>query len=136
VRFDNPVIRRRSNNQSRILKYFDATRQEWNDWKWHTRHIIRDAQTLKSLIKLTHEEYEAIVLARKNRIPFGITPYYLSLMDYHPDRKTRLRRSCTGHPYVALCQKMIEMRSKNETSMDFMLERTHRPSKALRGDIP
>jgi lysine 2,3-aminomutase len=133
---DNPVIRRRSNNQSRILKYFDATRQEWNDWKWHTRHIIRDAQTLKSLIKLTGEEYEAIVLARKNRIPFGITPYYLSLMDYHPDRKHDYAVRAQVIPPLNYVKQMIEMRSKNETSMDFMLERNTSPIEGITRRYP
>ena len=64
---DNNAIRRRSANKSRILKYFDATGQEWNDWKWQTRHIVRKAETLKSLVKLTDEEYEAVALAREKK---------------------------------------------------------------------
>ena len=73
---DKETIRRRSSNKTRILKYFSATDLEWADWKWHTKHIIRDADTLASLIKLTDEEQEAIRRAREYRIPFGITPYY------------------------------------------------------------
>ena len=84
---DKKIIRKRSENKARILKYFGGTEFEWDDWKWHTRHIIRGAKTLSSLIKLTDEEYQAVKLAREYRIPFGITPYYLSLMDYEPGRK-------------------------------------------------
>ena len=84
---DGKTIRKRSANKLRILKYFGATELEWEDWKWHTRHIIRNVKTLSSLIKLTDEEYEAVKLAREYKIPFGITPYYLSLMDYDPGRE-------------------------------------------------
>jgi len=133
---DNPVIRRRSTNQSRILKYFNATDQEWNDWKWHTRHIVRDAETLSSLVKLTPEEYEAIVLARKNRIPFGITPYYLSLMDYQPDRKNDYAVRAQVIPPLRYVSKMTEMRDNNETSMDFMLERNTSPIEGITRRYP
>ncbi|MCF8129810.1 MAG: KamA family radical SAM protein [Deltaproteobacteria bacterium] len=133
---DSPVIRRRSTNQSRILKFFDATDQEWNDWKWHTRHIIRNAETLKSLVKITQEEYEAVVLARENRIPFGITPYYLSLMDYQPDRKNDYAVRAQVIPPLHYVKKMIEMRDKNETSMDFMLERNTSPIEGITRRYP
>ena len=41
------AVRRRSKNKSRILQYFNATELEWENWRWHTRHIIRDADTLE-----------------------------------------------------------------------------------------
>jgi len=69
---DKKIIRKRSVNKARILKYFGATEFEWDDWKWHTRHIIRGVKTLSSLIKLTDEEYKAVKLATEYRIPFGI----------------------------------------------------------------
>ena len=72
---DNDVIRRRSYNKQRILKYFGATELEWGKWRWHVRHIIRTAETLKNLIKLNDQEYEAVRLAREYGVPFGITPY-------------------------------------------------------------
>ena len=133
---DNPVIRRRSTNQSRILKYFNATDQEWNDWKWQTRHIIRNAETLKSLIKLTPEEYEAVLLARENRIPFGITPYYLSLMDHQTDRKNDHAVRAQVIPPLNYVIKMTEMRAQNEPSMDFMLERDTSPIEGITRRYP
>ena len=133
---ENPVIRRRSTNQSRILKHFNATDQEWNDWKWHTRHIIRNAETLKSLIKLTPEEHEAVLLARENRIPFGITPYYLSLMDYQPDRKHDGVVRAQVIPPLNYVRKLTEMKKNNETSMDFMLERDTSPIEGITRRYP
>ena len=81
---DDEVVRVRSKNKTRILKYFGATEFEWEKWRWHTRHIIRDADVLKDLVNLTDEQYKAVQFARKHKIPFGITPYYLSLLDYEP----------------------------------------------------
>ena len=133
---DNNAIRRRSTNKSRILKYFDATGQEWNDWKWQTRHIIRKAETLKSLVKLTDEEYEAVSLARENRIPFGITPYYLSLMDYQADRKRDYAVRAQVIPPLNYVTKLKEMREKHELSMDFMLERDTSPIEGITRRYP
>ena len=133
---DNNAIRRRSSNKSRILKYFDATEQEWNDWKWQTRHIVRKAETLKSLVKLTDEEYEAVALARENRIPFGITPYYLSLMDYQADRKRDYAVRAQVIPPLNYVKKLKEMRGKQELSMDFMLERDTSPIEGITRRYP
>jgi lysine 2,3-aminomutase len=133
---DNNAIRRRSTNRSRILKYFDATGQEWNDWKWQTRHIVRKAETLKSLVKLTDEEYEAVALARESRIPFGITPYYLSLMDYQADRKRDYAVRAQVIPPLNYVKKLIEMREKHELSMDFMLERDTSPIEGITRRYP
>jgi lysine 2,3-aminomutase len=133
---DNNAVRRRSANKSRILKYFDATGQEWNDWKWQTRHIVRKAETLKSLVKLTDEEYEAVALARENRIPFGITPYYLSLMDYQADRKRDYAVRAQVIPPLNYVKKLKEMRGNHELSMDFMLERDTSPIEGITRRYP
>ena len=133
---DNNAIRRRSTNKSRILKYFDATGQEWNDWKWQTRHIVRKAETLKALVKLTDEEYEAVALARENRIPFGITPYYLSLMDYQADRKRDYAVRAQVIPPLNYVKKLKEMRANHELSMDFMLERDTSPIEGITRRYP
>ena len=133
---DNSAIRKRSTNKSRILTYFNATEQEWNDWKWQTRHIIRNAETLKSLVKLNDEEYEAVVLARENRIPFGITPYYLSLLDYQADGKNDYAIRAQVIPPLNYVKKLKELRGKNETSMDFMLERNTSPIEGITRRYP
>jgi len=77
------VIDWRKENRERILNYFGGKESDWNDYLWHLKHVIRDAEPLLSLIELTTEQREAIKKAHKNRIPFGITPYYLSLMDFN-----------------------------------------------------
>ena len=119
---DNDAVRRRSRNKVRILSYFKATDLEWERWKWHLSHIIRDARTLKQMVRLSDEEFEAINLARKHKIPFGITPYYLSLIDFESggmrDRAVRAQVIPSRH-YV---EKLAESKERQDHSGDFMLE--------------
>jgi len=81
---DKDVINWRRVNRKRILSYFKATEEDWGDYHWQLKNVIRDAQPIYDLIELTEEQRQAIDKAVKNRIPFGITPFYLSLMDRNP----------------------------------------------------
>jgi len=133
---EDDIIRVRSQNKGRILDYFNASEVEWDDWKWHVGHIIRDAKTLSELIGLTEEEKEAVKRARSNNIPFGITPYYLSLMDEQPgggrDRAVRAQVIPPLH-YV---EKMRESREVGDHSMDFMLESDTSPIEGVTRRYP
>jgi len=119
---ENDAVRRRSRNKARIIKFFGISGLEWEKWKWHLKNSIRDADTLKKLVKLTDEEYEAVRRARDLKIPFAITPYYLSLMDLdsggHRDKAIRAQVIPSLH-YV---NKLAEQKHNQEHSMDFMLE--------------
>ncbi len=75
------MITWRRENRERILHYFKASEEDWEDYRWQLQHVIRTAEPLKDLIELTTEQQAAIDKAIQNRIPFGITPYYLHLMD-------------------------------------------------------
>ncbi len=78
---EEDVIQWRKANKKRILKYFNAEEKDWDNYQWHLKNVIKDAAPLIDLVELTEEQKEAINRAIKNKIPFGITPYYLSLMD-------------------------------------------------------
>ncbi len=133
---DDKVIRRRSVNKTRILKYFDATEFEWEEWKWHTRHIIRDADTLNALVRLTNKEYRAVKLAREFKIPFGITPYYLSLMDKGPNRDNDYAVRAQVIPPLHYVENMKESRDMADCSMDFMLENDTSPIEGITRRYP
>jgi lysine 2,3-aminomutase len=124
---EEEVIGWRNENKTKILRYFKGTENDWHDYHWQLRHVIKNAQPLLDLIELTSEQKEAVNLAVKYKIAFGITPYYLSLMD------TRLS---IGYDHAIRAQvippkeyveKMIEHRSDRETSFDFMGEHDTSP---------
>jgi len=79
---EKEVIKRRAKNKERILKYFNGSEEDWSDYRWHLKHVIKNTDTISDLLELTQGQTKAIKKAGKNRIPFGITPYYLSLMEY------------------------------------------------------
>ena len=69
----------------------DATRADWNDWRWQIRHRIRDIHTLQRMLQLSDEERTAIE-EHEGTLPLSITPYYASLLD-KDDPNQPLRRS-------------------------------------------
>ncbi|MGB5991416.1 MAG: KamA family radical SAM protein [Desulfobacterales bacterium] len=133
---ENNAVRRRSLNKARIINLFGVTDLEWGKWKWHLKNTIRDADTLKKLVKLTDEEYEAVQRARDLKIPFAITPYYLSLMDLdsggHRDKAIRAQVIPSLH-YV---NKLAEHKHNPEKSMDFMLEHDTSPIEGVTRRYP
>jgi len=83
---DDEIIRMRTANRDRIMKVLGASTKEWNDWKWQCRNIVRDITVLEKMIRLTPRERMAIERGVANKLPFGITPYYVSLMDNESGR--------------------------------------------------
>ncbi len=119
----NPKVqRRRLENRLRILKYFQASAEEWQDYHWHLAHLIRESNTLEKLVRLTREEKTAIDRARAERLPFGITPYYVSLMDYKPHRKFDHAVRAQVIPPIDYVELMAKHKKQHEHSADFMLE--------------
>ena len=133
---DSDAIHRRSVNKARILNHFGATELEWEDWKWHSRHIIRDADTLNDLVKLNEEEFQAVMLAREHKIPFGITPYYLSLIDNDSDHSRDYAVRAQVIPPLSYVQAMKTAKEAEEHSMDFMLERDTSPIEGITRRYP
>ncbi len=75
------AIRRRELRRARILELLGGSEEDWHDFRWHLTHVIKKPDLLVELIDLSDKELAAIRKAVEHRIPFGITPYYLSLMD-------------------------------------------------------
>ncbi len=75
------TVARRQQRRQRIQEFFAGSDKEWADWRWQVKHIVRDPGVLRQLVPLDDDQMEAIRLAREHRLPFGVTPYYLSLMD-------------------------------------------------------
>lgn len=124
---DDAVIKLRQENKKRILASFQATEDDWNNYLWQIRHVIRNAQDLGKLIDLTAEEITAIDLARKNKLPFGITPYYVSLMDKNPDRTHDHAIRAQVIPPLDYVETIISCKKDPTYSFDFMLEHSTSP---------
>ncbi len=58
----------------------DVSDDDWNDWKWQLRNRTRGMKELLRQMNLTDDE-KATVEQLGDRLPVGITPYYMSRMD-------------------------------------------------------
>ncbi len=133
---EDEVIAWRKENKSRILRYFNADEINWNDYQWHLKNVIKDTPPLADLIELTTEQKEAVDNAVKNKIAFGITPYYLSLMD---------RKLSIGYDHAVRAQvippkeyvdKMIEHKGDRNMVFDFMGEHDTSPVELITRRYP
>jgi lysine 2,3-aminomutase len=75
------AVERRRLRKAAIRGILGATEAEWHDWRWQVANIVRDVSLLERVVELSAEERAAVARARENSLPFGVTPYYLSLMD-------------------------------------------------------
>ena len=133
---EDEVIGWRNENKLRILRYFKSDENNWNDYQWHLRNVIKNAKPLVDLIELTTDQKEAVDNAVKNKIAFGITPYYLSLMD---------RKLSIGYDHSIRAQvippkeyvdKMIEHKGDKEVAFDFMGEHDTSPIELITRRYP
>ncbi len=124
---DSTVVETRKTNKERILKYFNATEDDWNDWDWHLKHIIINQNVLANLIELSEEDKEAIKLSAENKIAFGITPYYASLIDHAYDEKRSLPVRTQVIPPLKYIQKLAESKGNRGKEFDFMKEHDTSP---------
>jgi lysine 2,3-aminomutase len=133
---DPDVISWRNENKNRLLRFFKATEEDWNDYKWHLKNVIKDEKPLIGLIHLTASQKEAIIKAVENQIPFGITPYYLGLMDRHLSigYDHAIRAQVIPPPdYVDM---MVENRDVRGMRFDFMGEKDTSPEELITRRYP
>jgi len=120
------IIAERLILRERICRQFGASIEEWNDWRWHLKHIIRDVHPILSLVHVTEEDLECIRSARESGIPVGITPYYLSLIDCYPSPRDRAIRAQVI-PNFDYIEHMKQYRASEECDLDFMREHDTSP---------
>ncbi|QGG48420.1 KamA family radical SAM protein [Heliorestis convoluta] len=134
--FDADVQEEREKNRQRIMAFFGAIEENWQDWRWQCRNVIRDAETLSQLVKLTEDEKEAIVQANKHGIPFGITPYYVSLMDFadHRHRDHAIRAQVL--PPLDYVKEVVEGQKDPTKTFDFMGEKDTSPENLITRRYP
>jgi lysine 2,3-aminomutase len=70
----------------------DIFPEDWSDWRWQSRHRLHTREQLVALIDYpasASASYEKLISA----YPYGITPYYLSLVDL-TDADDPIARQC------------------------------------------
>lgn len=124
---DDEVIQRRKDNRARILRVFGASEEDFDDYRWHLKHVIRDGATLASLIDLSDSERRGIDQAKEARLPFGITPYYVMLMDKEAGRKRDHAVRAQVIPPESYVGAVVSHKEDTEYSLDFMREQDTSP---------
>jgi len=137
---DDQLVKEREENRQKILDYFDASLDDWNDYYWQLKHIFYNMNhlgILKKLVPLSNEDLEAIKIAIENKIPFGITPYYLSLFDFsRSDRKYDYQVRSQVIPPMHYVTLMKEHRKERSYYFDFMGEHDTSPKELITRRYP
>lgn len=61
-------------------KYWkDVTPEQWKDWHWQMKNLVKTVDQLRQIVRLTPNEDEAV--RRKPDLKLGITPHFAALMD-------------------------------------------------------
>lgn len=111
----------RDKQRKRILGTIGAEEHDWENWKWQIRNIVKDTDTLRKLTYIEDYQCALIDKALRGKLPFGITPHYLSLMEDEPNENDLAIRAQVLPPedYINL---MLSNRENRNHSFDFMLE--------------
>jgi len=119
---DASTVERRCENRKRILASIGGDESDWADHMWQRRNTIRRSEQLEGLIDLTEDERSAIDLAIKEHIPFGITPYYVSLMDKEPLRLRDHAVRAQVIPDLHYLRTVLSRTIIDKSELDFMKE--------------
>lgn len=112
----------RASNRQRIIKLFGCTEADFDDYHWQLKNIIRDSSMLEKLVELTPEEKSAIDIARGAGLPFGITPYYVSLFDYKAGGKLDMPVRAQVIPPLSYVEGVQANKGNPGLNLDFMRE--------------
>ena len=66
--------------KKRIMEFFQASEEDWQDWHWQISNRITTADVLSNFLNLTEQEAKQIEEVGQ-RFRWSVSPYYLSLMD-------------------------------------------------------
>jgi lysine 2,3-aminomutase len=119
------IIDRRKKRRDKILSQLGGTQSDWYNWKWQVRHVTKKPTQVQELISLSPTEKRALKLVEEAKLPFGITPYYLSLMDEGGEDDRAVRAQVI--PPESYVEFMANHKGDFHCSFDFMLERDTSP---------
>ena len=118
---------RRAGRRESIVREMGADPADWERWQWQAGHVVKEPEKLSRLVPLTETENRAVTRARELGLPFGITPYYLSLMDEDPSSGRDRAVRAQVLPPESYVNEMGACRGDRSRSFDFMLERDTSP---------
>ncbi|NLI74633.1 MAG: KamA family radical SAM protein [Euryarchaeota archaeon] len=119
---DPSVVKHREGSKHRILELLGGDADDWNDFKWHHRNVFSDSSLISEIVDLTEDERAAIDLAVENDLPFGITPYYLSLFDRDSSRKWDHAVRAQVIPPLSYVNAVLSPKVHGPEDLDFMKE--------------
>ncbi len=113
---------RRALRKARVLEVLGGSSDDWVDWRWQRDHVITDPDLLARVVRLPAEQVDTIRRMRSGRLPFGLTPYYASLLDDDPEagRDRALRFQVL--PPARYVGRMLDLRNQRQDAFDFMRE--------------
>lgn len=132
---DEESIIRRKKHQKKIQTFFQANDADWEDWQWQIKHILRDPEVIQQLIPLSEDEKNAMIQARNSKLPFGITPYYLSLIDDELSSSRDCSIRAQVMPPLSYVEKM-DQTNRKDGHLDFMRETDTSPENLITRRYP
>jgi lysine 2,3-aminomutase len=118
---------RRAARRVRVMRFFAATDANWSDWRWQVRHVVKEPDVLAKLVRLGAEELANVRAAVASHLPFGVTPYYLTLMDDDPQAGRDRAVRAQVLPPATYVREMGAHHGERELAFDFMLEHDTSP---------
>ena len=116
------LVAQRKFARERICRFFNCSSAEFDDYNWQLAHIIRDSDTLRQIVELGDGEVEAISLARKEGLPFGVTPFYASLFGSDPNSLADQAIRAQVIPPMSYVNTVVQQKSQRRQAFDFMRE--------------
>ncbi|MCP4216509.1 MAG: KamA family radical SAM protein, partial [bacterium] len=132
------IHEKRQENKKRILKAFNATEEDWDDYKWHYKNVIRDEKGLEKMmevVKITEDQEKAIRISIEHKIPFAITPHHLHLMDEEPGNYDQAVRRQVFPP-LPYAETMVSHKNDRSLTFDFMREHDTSPCDGITRRYP
>ncbi len=131
------VIQARELNKKAVLDLLDGTEEDWHDYRWQMKQCFNNPEQIGKIIDLTATEKACISDAVRNKVPFGITPFYLSLMERKRDALGE-DRSIRTHviPSRNYLDRIIEQGSNKREALDFMRETDTSPVELITRRYP
>lgn len=132
---DGDLIEKRNCNKRFVQEYFSCNGHDWRNYRWHLKNVITDIDILNDIVVLSHSEIKGLECAKKYKIPFQITPYYLSLFDRKNTGEHDSAIRAQVLPSENYCINYIKSKDRG-SSLDFMDEKSTSPIKGITRRYP